>query len=142
MSLNGIDNNTPGKEPFRNALQHELAAAAFQKLTGSPTIGVDGVGVGQEFYQAGKDAGMIVSGVAQSEIGKLTKDPGKIKHGQDDLMDGRNRLASMFPSDTLVDIANNHKGAELASTTTHWNDLLGKLIKSAAQAPDHNGLGQ
>ncbi len=142
MRLNHIDKNTPDGESFRNAFQHELAAAAFLKQTNSPGFVVDAVGVGQEIYQAGKDILGIYGGTSMVEAGGRGGNKQLIKDGRKALTENANRLATMFPSDTPNDIANNHKGAELALSTNLWDNLLRKVADSAAEAPMHNGVGQ
>jgi len=142
MKLNHMDKNTPDGEAFRNAFQHELAAAAFQKQTNAPGLAVDAVGVGQEMYQAGKDILGIYGGASMVEAGGRGANGQLIKEGKRAVTDNTNRLATMFPSDTPNDIANNHRGAELALGTNSWDNLLKKVADSAAQAPTHNGVGQ
>ncbi|CAN5209110.1 hypothetical protein BH10CYA1_BH10CYA1_43350 [soil metagenome] len=142
MKLNHIDKDTPEGELFRNAFQHELAAATFQKQGGAPTIVVDAIGIGQEVYQAGKDILGIYAGASMIEAGGRTANGRLVNDGRKTLKDNSDKLATMFPNDTTIDLANNHKGAELALGAHSWQDLLKKVANSAAQAPTHDGRGQ
>jgi hypothetical protein len=142
MKLNDIDPKSKEGETFRNAFQHELAAAAFQKQSGINTLGVDAIGVGQEFYQAGKDILGIYGSAGMVEAGGRSGNQKLFDDGRKSLKENSDKLATMFPNDTPIDLANNHKGSELAQTTNNWNDLLKKLANSATQAPEHSGIGQ
>ena len=143
MKLNHIKpKSDKDGEAFRNAFQHELAAAAFQKQSGTNTLGVDAVGVGQEVYQAGKDIVGIYAGASMAEAGGRGANQQLFNDGKDVLTTNTNRLNTMFPNDTPIDLQNNHKGAELAQKSNNWNDLLRKLADCAAKAPDHAGIGQ
>jgi hypothetical protein len=142
MKLNDIDPKSKEGAAFRNAFQHELAAAAFQKQSGANTFGVDAVGVGQEFYQAGKDILGIYGGASAVEAGGRIGNQKLFETGKKSLKENSDKLSTMFPNDTPVDLANNHKGSELAQTTNNWNELLKKLANSATQASEHSGIGQ
>jgi hypothetical protein len=142
MKLNHIDKSTAAGEAFRNAFQHELAAAALQKQTNLPVAIIDGIGVGQEFYQAGKDLLGIYGGASMIESGGRIGDGKLVEDGKKAVKENSDKLATMFPTDTPNDVANNHKGAELAQGTNSWDELLNKVANSAAKAPSNDGRGQ
>jgi len=142
MKLNHIDKNSAAGEAFRNAFQHELASAALQKQTKTPVWIVDAIGVGQEIYQSGKDILGIYGGASMIEAGGRIGNDQLVKDGKNALRENSDRLATMFPSDTINDIANNHKGAELAQGTSSWEALLKKVADSASKAQTNNGVGQ
>jgi hypothetical protein len=142
MKLNGIDKDSVDGERFRNAFQHELAAGAFQKQSGANAFCVDAVGVGQELYQVGKNVAGLYAGAALIDAGGRGNEAELVHRGKKIVAETSRNLGSMFPTDTLLDLANNHTGASIAEKSRNWGKFLLDSANSAAQAPLHEGFAQ